>query len=567
MQSIAAIGLLLNFATPRYNPDQLSYAAWAIQEYVRDQGSHCLFLDSGSVYSYDNFLNEILLHPRMTSVPRVVFNGHFQGPDAGGRFPSLLLVEGRTRALDTYSWIYKLFYHKIDHNSRTILFAPTTLKLDVQFQQKLLVDGRIHNVAVISTDQQRVFYMKWKGSQLVDLPYPPAVKELFRYQKKDSAQYDFVYSLKRRGLDIYKSVVAPIGAAVRWADETAKYLNGTSTYQYHKCHKYSKVWSACYRKFLSSNKISYSLDGTVLADTELNFTWRMLQLSIPHSVTLLIPEPELLPRSYLFADVMQINPALLVFAIILSTELIVLFFEIFTIGDPFLYVVCATAPYNLPVARFFEKYLLVSVMLAVLVITHEYRAHLKALLINRPFAKHITSWDEFQASDFNIIADLLLMPELREDPRFNQRIRHDDDTHHRFDGKHGYILDTELAEILLPMRINYDHRYVRRRYRKLGISINVNVQYRVLLPMHQFLPEFVYTERVFFESGIWQHWTQEHRWMMEGTLWTKLGGEVGNDDRFGKWTVLDLKVAWMTLVIGHAVGVVVLLLELWLHWF
>lgn len=567
MQLIAATALLLNITKPRYLPDQLSYTTQAIQKYVHHHGSYCLFLDSGSVYNYDNFLNEILRHPRMTSVPRVVFNGHFQGPDAGGRFPSLLLVEGSPNALESYSWIYKLFYHKIDHNTRTILFAPTTFARNVKFQQKMLVDSRIHNVAVVSTDERKVFYMRWKMSKLVELPYPPAVGELFRYQMKDSARYEFVYSLKRRSLDIYRSIVAPVGAAIRWADETARYLNGTSSYQYHKCHEYSKVWSACYRKFLTTNKISYSLDGIVLADNELNFTWRMLQLSIPYSAALLVPEPELLGRSDLLAVVMRMNSALVIVAVILCTELIFLFSPFFTMGDSLLYATSATLPFDFRAGKYLEKCLLVLVMVVVLIITHEYIAHLKALIIDRPFAKHFNSLDDFQASSLNITTDLLQLPELREDPRFSQRIRHDDETHHRFSGKQAYILDSELAEILLPMKINYDIRYGRRRYRQLEDSINVNVQYRVLLPMHQFLPKFVYTERVFFESGIWQHWTREHRWTMDGPLWKKLGGDVGNDDRVGRWTVGDLQLAWMTLVVGYAVGLVLLLMELWCHWF
>nr|NP_001345604.1 ionotropic receptor 126 precursor [Aedes aegypti] len=568
MASFLPLLLLLNSSTLNINQDRLTFAGKYVQQLMTNLGGYCLFVTTDPIMPYENALGEILRHPDLQTFPRIVLNWRYYQPswDQG---PTLLLVDDTGEYTASYKYINHLF-QCIDVKTRSMMLVDSSREGAYGRTANLLGSQGLFNVVMMSMTEKRVLYYDMYHYKYTDMKYPPTVDDLYKYQFRDMDGDEFVVTMKNIPLGIYGTWNDPTGAAVRWIQETVQYMNGSFLFLRHRCTLHASQWRKCYVNILVEEKIELSLDALILDETTLQNHGRYLDLSIPHSMAILIPQPTLIDREQIFENVFQLQTHIFAITLLMLAEVAFYCTTQGSILDLTLYVLHGQPPSKLLNIKAWKVVAFLTVALIISALMSLFGAKLFSLTYLRPVHHDITSMEDLLSSNMHFKANLLQYQDLLTDPRFESRILHNDIEEFEMDGKYAYILDMEFAELLMALRINYDFKNGRTRYRRLNSTpFNVNVQFRYVKKRLVHLDQIRRCERIFFESGIWHYWNDEHHRMVNGLIRKgKLSWERVQPERFVERSLAreDLRHGWFVLGIGLTLGVIQFLFEMLLYY-
>ncbi|KXJ84560.1 hypothetical protein RP20_CCG002628 [Aedes albopictus] len=571
MASFTALLLLLNSSAVNVNQDRLNFAGKYVHQLMANLGGYCLFLGADPRLPYENALGEILRHPDLQTFPRIVLNRFFFEPFWGDQGPSLLLVDDTGEYTASYTFINR-FLKGLDVKTRTMMFVDSSREGAYGRTANMVGTQGLFNVVMMSMTEERVLYYNMYHFQYTDLKYPPTVDDLYKYQFRDMDEDDFMVTMKNIKLGIYGNWTDPAGPAVRWIQETVQHLNGYFLFKRHRCTLHATQWRRCYMKILDEQKIEVSLDGILLDESSQHDYRKYLDLSIPHSLSVLIPQPTLIDRQQIFERVFQLQTYILAIILLVLLEFVFYCKTKGSMLDLTLYVFHGKPPSNLSRSKPWKFAVFIIVALIISLLMSAFGANLFSLTCDRPKQSFIDSMEDLLSSDMIFKANLLLYPDLMEDPRFKSRILHNDIDKFELDGQHAYILDMEFADLLMGLWINYDFQRGRTRYQRLNSTpFYVNVQFRYVKDRLSHLDQIKRCERIFFESGIWNHWVEEHHRMVNGLMkaeklnWEEVQSKrffekgLGMDDLIHGWIVLGVG-----LVLASVQFSIEFLLYLWL---
>lgn len=244
-------------------------------------------------------------------------------------------------------------------------------------------------------------------------------------------------------------------------------------------------------------------------------------------------------------------------------ETISLIFPALFKNDPFLLVVCGFEKYNLHHASSTEKISLLSMIIFFFLVLNAYGTKMIAFMTDKPSVGNIETLKELADSGLKITADLVINDRFASDQRLGSMMVHKPiNLHSKLDGEHAHLCTDLEAAFLVSLRRNYHFKLNRPKYLIVSGWKETRIIYYIVGWISPFAEMFYYTQKVFFESGIFNHWEKTMVYFSfsedrKDYQWIEISGMLYFD---------DLVSTWMVLTVGLLVSLVAFVFELLLQY-
>ncbi|KXJ68917.1 hypothetical protein RP20_CCG001087 [Aedes albopictus] len=532
----------------------LQYTISVVQYYQQQKPGQfkCMLYDL-SAGTDNGWIAQLLSSPQLDSVAKYVFDENVNIGHTGSYLykQDLTVVYVGDRDLCRFQclFIVREFFSFLDSNSPLMVLLDTENFRVYGSIGSLLAILEFEKVTYIGTKFKKVIQMGLFGTRARTMVHFPHPKDLIRSNIRNSNRRPIRYS----------HIIQPWVPAIFWLKETASYLN-TSTIYYSDICNTAEPTPVCIQTLLAY--IDISLDHV---DT-FHF-YRMLFGVVPISRLILVPQGRPINAIEMFTKPFAWETwvvFLLTLALIATISLVspTLFKN-----DPILLVVCGFERYSLHHASTKEKVLLLPMIVFFFLMFNAYGTKMIAFMTDKPSVGNIKTLNELAKSGLKITADLAIDKSLPNDSLLGSLMVHRPigPDNANLDGTHAHLTTDLEATLLVSMSRNYDYKLHRPRYAIINERKSTAVYGFVIGVKSPFLEILYYTQKVFFESGLFNRWHKQ--WEESYLVMDRKNYKSREVEHTGMLSFNDLVSLWMLLTIGLTVSVLIICLEFLLNIF
>lgn len=551
-----------SFAAPQppVHPESLAYFIHVITYLAAHQTGtfNCVFYELHQSESYNNFLGQLLQSPKLDHIAKVVLDGSFQTTyDFYPNKPSLMVLHVGNRDVSKSADLGLLKSLMVwDPSCRVMVLADVSLWSVVHAANLILTACKFHHMVTIGTGHFQIVRF---GSKSTEHVHPG---NLFQDRLRDLEGFSLQYSVRFSTHVTIITPNGPIGPDVKWIQETARHLNGTTRYVPNPCSQDDKkLIDLCYIKFTLKEKIIITLDRLSYIGLRPK-DYRTLFSVTPSSDGVVVPTGRQLNVVELFLKPFSWTAWMWLIVVLAAMEAVRFKMPDVLRNDPILLAICGIERYDLHHAGRWEKISYISLIIAFFVMTSAYEAKIIAFMTDPPSTGSIQSFEKLSQSGLKVKANLGTHPNLVNDSIIGPLMVNSSID---MDGVNAYYTNQETANVFLTLPVNFDFKSNSFRYVLLPATLKMVVTHYVLRRRSQFLEVLDWTQRVFFESGLRDHWQIEV--LMKHLHPTKHWKLAERDDPTGDGLlgIHDLAPAWIALGVGLSICVCVFVAEIFVN--
>ncbi|XP_039440152.1 uncharacterized protein LOC120421072 [Culex pipiens pallens] len=493
---------------------------------------HCVFYGTSDKYPLNGTLEMVLQSTRLESVTKTVITDGtlsmqtFELPPD----PTLIIMDGTVISKQTPP-----FLMKFKPSTRVIMLYPQAVRV-AEYEMYLTYLAYYNVVHLDEFNQRTVVVDIVERAVLKQLPRPDRLfKHTFkRNMRGRPIRYCNIFTLPKRHI------------WVRWVKDTATFINTTIQEVLNTCT--DGVLNLCYKEHLRKANVDVSLTEHISPQIIPNH-FGILQTNVLLDRVLLAPRSPLqmvqlltLPFSW------HVWTALIL--LLISVEVIHLAVPKTFRNEPILMVVCGFERYDLHKADRIEKMALFSLIVLLFFMSRAYETRLLSMMVSRPATRDFNTVQDLVESGVMIRHDLQTGTAILDDHNLKSLVVNSTkNSVLDMDGVHAYMTERFLANLVLPKY--YDPEQRMNRYHIMDESVgiaHVGFFLRVRSPLVDVLG---HTMTVLLESGIHGHLSvASATFKIEKDIAGYQRLSTGDDSLYFE----DLFPAWMTLLVGLAVG-------------
>nr|NP_001345275.1 ionotropic receptor 144 precursor [Aedes aegypti] len=537
----------------------LQYTVSVIQHYARQKPGwfECIFYDISAGTDYGWF-NALLSSPHLDNVARYVIDENFR-IDYGiiPLKPSLTVVYVGDRELHPSAspLLVQLFFAFLDANCRLIVLLNTENFKVYQGIGSLLAYAQFDKITFVGTRIMRTIQMGLFGMAGRVTAWFPHPKDLIRSSIRNAhaRQIGFTHFIQ------------PWYPAQVWLLQTADYLNSSLKYYPNVCAGV-KSQPECVERLFKAGHIDIALEHRD-ASEYMASQYRMLFCVIPISRMILVPQGRPYNAIEMFTKPFTWETWTVLLLTLLLIETLSYIFPTLYKNDPILLLVCGFERYNLHYASIKEKVTLLPMMIFFFLMFNAYGTKMIAFMTDKPSVGNIKTLNELAKSDLKIMTDLELDKRLKNDSLLGPLMVHKpiSSDNLQLDGEHAHLSTNLEAAFLVSLRRNYDFKLHRPKYVIINEIKSTSVVTYWIGMKTPFAEAFYYTQKVFFEAGLFHWWQNELMDMIAAR--DRTDHTAVDVEGSGMLTFDDLTSTWAVFAIGLCVSLVVLGLEFVVKYF
>lgn len=530
-----------------YIAELTSYTESVIQQLaLRQPGTfECVLFDMHKQHPFEVVLGDLMRSPKLEHVVKYAVGGSFAGETFDyPEEPSLVVIHaGRSYriARDVPRKICRLIYG-FSAKTKLLVLVDMTDSSYFSVIKDMLTAFRYSKVAFVGTNRKLIVRVTrdgqfWQGWEQFRNP-----TDLFRSNMWDlyGRPITFTSIDSRHAFDVQSELTVDL----RWIKETAGYLNTTIQLIRNRC-KSAVLLDKCFTQFLESYEIDIALDRLYPGSTGAIY---MIFSSIPETQVVLVPRGRTLNVVELFLAPLTTGAWTVLLVIIVSLEVISVFFPSILKNDPALLLICGLERFNLHKANRWEKLILLSLIIFFFLVTNAYETKIISLMSSKPSFRTIQTIQELVTSGTLTKADFKKLKQMDLSP-FKGTVVRSSDRLVSMDGVSAYLATRTKSRLYLPI-FYFDYNLQRNTYVILDDHLGMLIG-AYLTSNHNPLQEMLeWSERVFFEGGLFNLYTAQFQ--LE-SVHAMLKFRPRTDTKV-MLTIEDLLPAWLSLAVGTVVS-------------
>lgn len=225
---------------------------------------------------------------------------------------------------------------------------------------------------------------------------------------------------------------------------------------------------------------------------------------------------------------------------------------------------CGFERYSLHRVGRHEQWLLFTLIVLCFFVTNAYEAKFISLMIGKPSAEAAESFQDLVNQGLEIEIDVRSQEDMPKHKVLGPLIVHNERTPMKLNSSRGYLLESQVAETLMGLSVNYNFDRQRPNYVTLRETLGMRISF-YWMPHRSPLVELLrFAQRNFFEAGLLNKWKKIH----SSTVFTE-GEDCERNELCRKRNTLkfmDFVPLWLMYAIGLTVSGVVFFVEIVLQW-
>lgn len=459
--------------------------------------------------------------------------------------PSLIIIHLDNAIIEPAKRLWMSLYI-LDCNSYVMVLVDLTKPELMKLINRILTKWRFNYVVYMSTalTGPKIIRVDYAGQPEEILTRYPHPSQLFRSTVHNMNKQPLIYTVTVGSLP-YRDYL--------WIEETARFINATRRIVRSPCTVGDL--KGCRMKLFYTDDLDVCLDHFHLSEM-IPEIYRELFNVVPMAEVFLVPKRRHLNVLELFAKPFSWEVWMALVIVLIAIESCALAFPRMFRNDPVMYLVCGFERGALHSTGRFERFTFLPLIVFFFLLTNAYETKIISFLTEKPALSDVKTIDQMLATGIKIKLNMQYWLKVARDPQLSPHLINSTETIDQMDGVSAYLTDRDEAKVAIRRRENYDSQLNRPRYIILKESRRMQLFSFWVNDKSPLLEVLYYTQKVFFESGILEHWEQKE---IEGEkrYYTDVQWVSQKGMQFD-----DLVPAWASLGVGSLLSSALFMIEI-----